>query len=552
MQKEQSGVPSSWLLTNGRFHTMDQAAPEVSALAIAGERIVAVGDTATLRDRFSAKEELDLGGRCVVPGLIDAHIHFHSYALNRKQIDLFEIASLEQAVARVAARVAETPPDTWIRGRGWQQDLWPDRAFPTAADLDRVAPNNPVGLTAKSGHAWWVNSRALQVAGISADTPDPDGGQILRDSAGVPTGILLENAIGLMREHVPEPTSEEIDTALQAAFPVAWSLGLTGIHDCDGRSAFLAYQRLRQRRELGLRVHKHIPSKRLEQAIGVGLRSGLGDDWLWVGHAKIFADGALGLRSAWMIEPYEREPDNWGIPVHTPDQLGALIHRAAKHGFACAVHAIGDQANRAVLDAFEHLDGGRPEHAAQRGKETSRTRIIPHRIEHVQLLHPDDLDRLAKSGVVASMQPVHATQDMEMAERYWGKRSALAYAWRSLLERTTVLAFGSDCPVEALSPFPGLYAAVSRRRHTDGAPGTEGWYPEQRLTVTEAIYAHTMGAAYAAGRAHRLGSLSPGKLADLVVLDRDIWQVEPEEILHTRPLGTMIGGHWVYRQDELV
>ena len=544
---------AGWLLVNGQFHTMDQAALQVSALAIDGERILAAGDSTSLRERFTSKEVLDLSGRCVIPGLTDAHIHFKSYAVNRQHVDLFEVPSLEEALARVAARVAATPSAAWIRGRGWHQDLWASRAFPTTADLDRVSPNNPVALTAKSGHAWWVNSRALEIAGIDADTPDPAGGQILHDANGAPTGILLENAIPLVRDHIAQPTPDEIDAALGATFPVAWRLGITSIHDCDGRSAFSAYQRLHQRGELGLRVHKHIPAKRLDDAIGVGLRSGLGDDWLRVGHAKIFADGALGPRTGWMIDPYEGESENRGIPVYSPDELEAIIRRATEHGFACAVHAIGDRANQAVLDSFERISNREPKlQTSKRSSVGSGIHSIPHRIEHVQLLHPNDLPRLANLGVVASMQPIHATQDMEMAEQYWGRRCAFGYAWRSLLDHNTVLAFGSDCPVEELSPLLGIYAAISRRRHSDGSPGPQGWYPDQRLTVDEAVYAYTMGAAHAAGTTDGLGSLTPGKLADLVVLDRDIWNVPPEEIFTTRVLGTMIGGRWVYRHDELV
>jgi len=534
----------SYLLINGQFHTMDPATPEVSALAIDGERIVAVGETTSLRDHFSAKEVLDLEGRCVIPGLTDAHIHFQSYALNKQRVNLFEVASLEEALARVAAAAADAAPETWIRGHGWHHELWPDRVFPTAADLDSVAPNNPVALTAKSGHAYWVNSRALEIGGINADTPDPVGGQILRDDTSAPSGILLENAIDLVHRHIPQPSPAAIDAALRTAFPDAWRLGITGIHDCDGRAAFAAYQRLNQQDELGLRVHKNIPVDVLEHAIGVGLSSSLGDDRLWVGHIKIFADGALGPRTAWMIDPFQNEPGNRGIPVYPTGELEALIHRAAKHGFACAVHAIGDQANRAVLDAFESL-----EHWNSHSQDEPDLPGVPHRIEHVQLLHPKDLSRLSKLGIVASMQPIHAPQDMEMAERYWGKRAAFSYAWRSLREYDTVLAFGSDCPVEDLSPFLGIYAAVSRRRLTDGAPGPAGWYPEQKLTVTEAVHAYTQGAAHVAGKGHRLGSLTPGKLADLVILDRDIWAVEPDEILDTRVLGTMIGGGWVHRQE---
>jgi predicted amidohydrolase YtcJ len=255
-----------------------------------------------------------------------------------------------------------------------------------------------------------------------------------------------------------------------------------------------------------------------------------------VGHVKFFADGALGPRTAWMIAPYEGEPNNRGIPVYGPSELEALVERAASHGLACAIHAIGDQANRVTLNAFEQIQNHRSN--------------IPNRIEHVQLLHPKDLPRLARLGIVASMQPIHATQDMEMADRYWGERSALSYAWRSLLGNGTVLAFGSDCPVEDLNPFVGIHAAVTRRR-ADGAPDPEGWYAEQRLTVSEAVHAYTLGAARAAGVAHRLGSLSPGRIADLIVLDRDIFETKPDEILGTRPLGTMIEGRWVHRQKEL-
>ena len=530
-------MQADWLLINGRFYTMDETQPQASALVIYGGRIIAAGDAADLHARFSAAAAMDLGDRCVIPGLTDAHIHFHGYALSLQNVDLFEVPSLDEALQRVAARAADVPPGAWIKGRGWNQDLWPDRAFPSAAHLDRVSPHNPVALTAKSGHAWWVNSQALEAVGINADTPDPKGGQLLRDADGAPSGILLEmSAIDLVRDHVPQPAPDEVDRALLATFPVAWRLGLTGVHDCDGRSAFLAYQRLHQRGELGLRVHKHIPAKRLDDAIGVGLRSGLGDDWLRVGHAKVFADGALGPRTAWMIAPYEGEPDNLGIPVSPSGELEAVIRRAAEHGFSCAIHAIGDRANRAVLDAFEQVQD-HPSH-------------LPQRIEHVQLLHPDDLPRLAQLGVVASMQPIHATQDLEMADRYWGARAALSYAWRGLRESGATLAFGSDCPVEDLNPLVGIHAAVTRRR-ADGTPGPSGWYPEQRLTVSEAVHAYTVGAARAAGVTDRLGSLAPGKLADLVVLDQDIFQIPPDEILAARPLGTMIDGRWVYRHDDL-
>ena len=525
------------LLINGHFYTMDTSTPRAPALVSAGDQIVALGDAIELREQFPTAEVLDLGGRVVLPGLTDAHIHFLGYALGLQKIDLYEVPSLQEALDRVAARAAEVPPGTWIQGHGWTQEVWPERAFPSAADLDRVAPHHPVVLAHKSWHSCWVNSQALAVAGITADTPDPKGGAIQRDADGAPTGILLEmSAMDLIEDHVPSPSANEIDVALTAAFPTAWRLGLTGVHDCDGRDALHAYQRLHQRDALGIRIHKHIRAEALDEAITVGLRSGLGDAQLRLGHVKLFADGALGSRTAWMLAPYEGRPNDRGIPIYPPEELADMVYRAAQAGLACAIHAIGDRANRVVLDAFERVQGA--------------PLPLPQRIEHVQLLHPDDLPRLAEMGIVASMQPIHAPQDMEIAERYWGTRAMLSYAWRALLNSGAVLAFGSDCPVETMNPFVGIHAAVTRRR-ADGAPGPDGWHPEQRLTVAQAVYAYTMGAAHAAGLTHRLGSLSPGKLADLVVLDRDIFKVAPDEIAETRPLGTMIGGRWVYRDAAL-
>jgi predicted amidohydrolase YtcJ len=299
----------------------------------------------------------------------------------------------------------------------------------------------------------------------------------------------------------------------------------------DGVAAFAAYQRLRACRELGLRVVKYLPADALDGALAIGLRAGLGDDWLRVGGIKAFADGALGPRTAAMLAPYEGEPENVGLLTLEEGALCDLARKAVAGGLLLAIHAIGDRANRMVLDALESVGTGG----------------LRHRIEHVQLIHPTDVPRLAALGVVASMQPIHATQDCVMADRYWGTRSSTAYAWRSLLEAGTKLAFGSDCPVEDLNPFLGIYAAVTRQR-LDGYPGPQGWYPQQRLTVEEAVRGYTLGAAYAAGLEDRLGSLAPGKLADLVVLDRDIFTCDPAAIAETQVAATMIGGRWVYER----
>jgi predicted amidohydrolase YtcJ len=531
------------LLVNGWIYTMDAECPWASALAISGGRIVAVGGELAMGSGqdpsdllTSSGEVLDLKGRCVLPGLTDSHIHFTWYALGMRHVDLTGATTLEEVLALVAGRARETEPGEWILGRGWDQEQWPERRFPTAADLDSVAPGYAVMLRAKSGHALVANSRALSLAGITAETPDPAGGRIGRDAEGHPNGMLFEgSAMMLVADLVPPPTSGETDEALRRAFPNAWRVGLTAIHDVDGSLAFAAYQRLRARSELGLRVVKYLPLDALDCALEVGLQAGLGDDWLRVGGIKVFTDGALGPRTAAMLTPYEgieNGSESTGVPTMDEDELQQVVRKAVGGRLPLAVHAIGDRANRMTLDALAGVGG-------------MGAGGLRHRIEHVQLLHPDDIGRLARLGIVASMQPIHATQDYEMADRYWGARCATAYAWRSLLDAGVLLAFGSDCPVEDLNPFLGIHAAVTRRR-SDGSPGPEGWYPEQRVTVEDAVRAYTLGAARAVGLEDRLGSLSPGKLADLVVLDRDIFACDPMEIAGTRVLATMIGGRVVY------
>jgi len=539
------------LLINGRIYTMDAGCPRASAVAIAGERILAVGDDpSALRDLLApGGEVLDLGGRCVIPGLTDSHIHFTWYALGLRELDLTKATTLDEMLALVAEQAQETAPGErwtesakgWIIGRGWDQERWPERCFPTAADLDTVAPAHPVVLRAKSGHALVANSLALRLAGVTAETLDPPGGRIGRDAEGRPDGMLFEgSAMDLVTDLIPSPGPEETDRALREAFPSAWRVGLTAIHDVDGPPAFAAYQRLRARGELGLRVVKYLPADALDCALEISLRAGLGDDWLRVGGIKVFADGALGPRTAAMLAPYEGEPENVGVLTIDEEPLHELARKAVAGGLPLAVHAIGDRANRMVLDVLAGV-------GQEGGEDGGRLR---HRIEHVQLLHPDDVSRLAALGVVASMQPIHATQDCEMADRYWGERCATGYAWHSLLEAGTVLALGSDCPVEDLNPFLGIHAAVTRRR-TGGFPGPEGWYPRQRLTVEEAVRGYTLGAAYAAGLEDRLSSLVPGKLADLVVLDRDIFTCDATAIAETQVVATMIGGRFVYSVGSL-
>jgi len=530
----------TFLLLNANLHTLDPQRPHATALAVRDGKILAVGTDDEIRAHTSTHphtETIDLGGKTILPGLIDSHLHFAWYALGLQAVEA-ETPTLEACLARVAAKAKATLAGSWITGYGWNQNVW--AAFPSAADLDRAAPAHPVFLRAKSGHAGWANSLALKMAGITAETRPPPGGDIQKDSQGEPTGILLEDAMDLVERLIPDKTPAEIAEAMRPAMENAWRVGLTGIHDFDGRKCFGALQMLKERGQLGLRVVKQIRVAYLDYAVGLGLRSGFGDDWLRVGNVKVFLDGALGPQTASMIEPYDGQPDNYGIVVTDKEALYEYATKAAAHGLAMTVHAIGDKANHDLLDVYETIRG------EESGRGDSGGRLLRHRCEHVQLLHPQDYHRLGQLKATASMQPIHATSDMLMSDRYWGKRGAGAYAWRTQLNAGAVLAFGSDAPVESFNPFWGIHAAVTRRR-ADGSPGPEGWYPEQRLTVDEAVRGYTLGAAYAGYMEDRVGSLSPGKLADLVVIDRDIYTCAPMEIKDTVVLGTMIEGEWKYR-----
>ena len=532
-------MSNTLVLTNGQLYTMDPALPRASAVAIRDGDILAVGDDETIRGLLPATtEHVNLNGRCVTPGLVDAHVHFHSFSLNLQRIDLFEVPSREEALRRVGEHAARLAEGQWLRGRGWTQEIWKDHTFPTASQLDSVAPHVAVCLNDKSGHAAWVNTRALQIAGIDAHTPDPPGGQIQRDANRAPTGILFEDAIKLVSDRIPDPTTGELLSAMRQAQEVCWQAGLVGIHDFDGTSCFRGLQVLQERGELGMRFVKNIPVIHLDDAIRIGLRSGFGNDWLRIGSIKIFADGALGPHTAAMIAPYEGDPGNYGIVVMDKEEMMEKASRASAHGLSVTVHAIGDRANHDVLDVFE----------AVRREEATIGLDAPlrHRIEHVQLLHPDDLNRLAQLRVIASMQPIHATSDMVMADSYWGKRARYSYAWRTMLDSGATLVFGSDAPVELIQPLPGIHAAVTRRR-VDGAPGPEGWYPEQKLTMHEAIHAFTRAAAITCGQDARQGSIMPGKVGDLTIFDRDIFTISPDELPDVAIAGTIVDGAFRHR-----
>jgi predicted amidohydrolase YtcJ len=481
---------------------------------------------------------VDLGGRIALPGLTDAHVHLYSWVLGRQRLSLVDAGSLHDLRQRVTRAASDAPVGDWIAGQGWNETRWPEPQMPTRVDLDEAAPDHPVILWRSDLHLAVGNSRALHQAGIDSETEDPPMGRIDRDDSGRPTGILRELAISLVKDIIPPPPEEEFVQAMREDFGVLHRLGLTGVHDhrimggADGPPAFHAYQRLQAAGELPLRLWMGIAGERLDEAVALGLRTGFGDDYLRVGHVKLFADGSQGARTAWVLEPYDDTGD-CGMPLTPLTEIAEAVQKADRAGLAVAVHAIGDRTNRELITVFE--------------QNTRRnTRSVPHRIEHVQIIRPVDVERLARLGIVASVQPIHVTDDIPLCDKSIGSRSRFAYPFRDLLDAGVTLALGSDAPVADPNPLFGIHAAVTRQQR-DGTP-VGGWYPQQRLTVAEAVWGFTMGPAIVTGREATLGSITPGKLADLVVLDRDIFAIEPLEIRRAQVVMTLFDGKVVYEQ----
>jgi predicted amidohydrolase YtcJ len=529
------------VIYNANIHTLDSRNPFTNALAIDHGRVIAVGTNDQILSSLTAFSSFNANGRTIIPGLTDAHIHLEDYALSLQKVNC-ETSTRLECLQKIAARVTTTSPDDWILGHGWNQNNWADD-YGTASLLDEFTPNNPAYLTHKSLHCAWANSIALHLAGINRDTPDPTGGRIGHLPNGELDGILFESAMSILEDAIPEPSLEQIVKAIQSSIPLLWQMGLTGVHDFDRRRCFSALQILHQQHELKLRVLKSIHLEDLPYAIEIGLRSGFGDDILRIGSVKMFSDGALGPHTAAMLRPYNDDPNNNGILTMDTEALYEHGQLAIENGISMAVHAIGDRANRVVIDAYAKLR--KFEHSLPIPPQNQ----LRHRIEHVQIIHPDDVSRLSNLKIIASMQPIHATSDMLMADRCWGDRSEYAYAWRSQLSHHVPLAFGSDAPVESPNPIWGIHAAVTRRR-ADGSPSPQGWYPEQCLNVDEALHAYTSGATFAAQMEDRLGKLAPGYYADLLILNDDLYTCAPEELLTIHPMATMIGGEWVYTQLE--
>lgn len=530
------------ILYNGRVYTVDPVRPWAEAVACRDGRIVTVGSNDDVLELAGPQtNSIDVGRRLVLPGLTDAHVHFLQYAIRRYQVSLFGVADFDEVRRRITAAVSTAEPGQWIVGWGWDENLWDVR--PIAAHLDDVAPINPVALARMDMHTWWVNSQALQQASVDRHTPDPAESRIERDEAGNPTGILREwNAIELVEKHIPQPSSATLEKKLRSTIAEAHRFGVTGIHDQrverEGQQSFRLMQSLWRRGELKLRVHLNIAADYLAEAAVLGLQPGFGDDRLWLGHVKAFADGTMGSRTAWMLAPFEGEPHNVGLAVTPVEKLWQLAVRAGEAGFPLSVHAIGDRAVREVLDVFTERQTAEP----------AARLTLPHRIEHVQLIHPDDLSRAGARGVMASVQPVHLLTDWPTADLVWGERARYAYAFRSLLEHGTRLAFGSDAPVAPFNPMLGIYAAVMRQDER-GKPEA-GWYPEERLTVAEAIHGYTMGPAFLAGKERHQGSITPGKWADLIVLSRNLFEIPAAEIAGVSVDFTVFAGEIVHASNR--
>jgi len=527
------------IFSGGAVYTMDPSRPKAEAVAVRHGRIVYVGDrTGAASMKGPATRTIDLAGLTVVPGLTDAHGHVAGLGFSLARLDLVGTGSAAQIAGLVKAKAGTLAPGEWITGRGWDQNDWQVTAFPSRKDLDAAAPDHPVALERIDGHATWANSRALHLAGITRRTPDPSGGQVIRDADGEPTGILVDNAEDLILSKIPAPSREQTRDALVRSMRKCLEAGLTQVHDAGiSQDVLDLYREILVAGGFPFRVYAMLSDDDalLADRFAKGPEIGLGDHRLTVRAVKVYMDGALGSRGAALLAPYQDDPGNTGLLRIQPERLTRIARQAAQRGFQVAVHAIGDRGNRLALDAIQ---AALPDGAG---------RDLRFRIEHVQTLAPQEFPRFASLGVIASMQPTHATSDMYWAEQRLGaERIKGAYAWRTILDSGARLVCGSDFPVESERPLLGFYAAVTRQDAKSFPEG--GWFPRQRLTREEALRCFTSWPAYAAFEEDLRGVIAPGRLADMTVLTKDIMTVPPAEILETTVAMTIVGGKVAYEK----
>jgi len=524
-------------LYNAKIHTMDKEKPFVEAIAIQDEKVVAIGTNEEIQNLSNNQSvSMNMDGKTILPGFTDSHIHLNYYAKSLTQVNC-ETNTKEECLARVRQKVLQTQPGEWVIGHGWNQNNW-QNGYGTISELDDISKIHPIYLTAKSLHASWSNSLALSQAGLNKFTQNPESGMIGKNSEGNLTGLLFENATQLVEKIIPHSDINKTTENLEIAQSELWKFGITGVHDFDGKDCFLALQKLENAGKLKLRVLKSIPLDILDAAIDFGASTGFGSDLLKIGSLKLFSDGALGPQTAAMIDPYENNPSNYGVLLLSSDEIFEIGKRALNANLSMAVHAIGDLANKTVLDGFKKL---------RTFEKKSNMLDVRHRIEHVQILTKELFNQLATLKITASVQPIHLISDMETADKYWGNRSQHAYPFQSLLRNGTNIVFGSDSPVESPNPFLGIFAATCRRKE-NGYPDKLGWYPEQKINLFEAIRAYTTSPAKLAGWKKFSGRIIPNEFADLILLSEDIFQIPNDQIKYLLPIATMVSGEWVWRK----
>jgi predicted amidohydrolase YtcJ len=534
------------VIDNANGYTLDAKGDMVQFASMAFDdngRIIAVGSAKDVAGRAPNARHVDLQGRTVLPGLIDAHGHVFGLGAMLTQLDLSGSTSLDGALTSIRDYARANPQQAWVRGRGWNQEIWKLGRFPTAKELDGAVMERPVWLERVDGHAGWANSRVLALAGITNSTPDPAGGKIVRDENGVATGVLVDAAQGLVTKVLPQQTEQEGRQMLDRALQNMASVGLTSVHDAGitvGEDKL--YRDYADHGKLSARIYAMIggTGADFDQLAKNGPLPSYGKDMYALRAVKLYADGALGSRGAALLAPYSDDPHSHGLLFHTNKEIDAMITKAIRKGYQVNVHAIGDAGNKQILDTFAKEIPAN--HATANRADDAR-----HRIEHAQVVTPGDIPRFKSIGIIPSMQPTHATSDKNMAEtRIGAERMKGAYAWRTFLQQGSRIACGSDFPVEAPNPFFGIHAAVTRQ-DKDGQP-IAGWYPEQEMSLKEAFRCFTLDAAYAGHQEKTLGSLEAGKYADFIVIDRDMFKISPYDIYKIGVLETWVAGRQVYQK----
>ncbi|MBN2257286.1 MAG: amidohydrolase [Anaerolineaceae bacterium] len=526
------------LLENGRFYVPNH--PNTTSMLVDKGLIRAIGQPGSdLQHLGQVSQRYDLKGKVVWPGLTDAHIHLTRYGLNLQIVNC-DTSSRQECLDRVEQVASMARHNDWVIGHGWNQNEWPE-GYGTATLLDAVSHNHPVYLTAKSLHAVWANTQAMEQAGIRADSYDIADGHIVRDASGNPNGIFLEAAGNLIAQAIPKPTSQEIELAILEGMRSLIRMGITSVHDFDSLDRLENYKRIAGEGRLRLHILKGIPPEDHQTALSSGLYSGMGNGLIHIGPYKFFMDGALGPHTAALLEPYNDDPANSGMLTHTSEEIVEISKMILSKASDLAIHAIGDRANQEAIEAYRTIRMNE----ATTGQKPARLRI-----EHAQLLSCGNLKDFKELDITASMQPLHATSDMNMVDRYWGDRKQLSYAWKSLLDNGARLVFGSDAPVESPNPFWGLHAAVTRQKVSD-FPAKESWVPNQRITLQSALDAYTTNPAAISRVKSANGKLVPGSQADLILLEIDPFMIKAQELHQLHPSATMINGEWEWVDQEV-